>query len=162
MQEPGSGPQPPPYNAPIPEPSGYIPPVISSGVNDSGTGAGAVLPSELKGFSWAAALMTWIWAIGHQFWMGLIVIPVSVVLGLIPIIGFLLNIGLMVFFGVKGNEWAWQHRRWESIEQFRSTQRVWTIWGVVLMVLFILLGLGFGFMAAMLARSNPAAFQPQP
>jgi len=66
--------------------------------------------------------MNWIWAIGMQTWIGL--------LALVPYAGFIMAIVL----GVKGNEWAWQNRKWESVEQFNNVQRVWTIWGVALLL----------------------------
>jgi len=39
---------------------------------------------------------------------------------------------------IKGNEWAWQNRRWKNIEQFWDTQNVWINGGLVLIVLNIL------------------------
>ena len=32
--------------------------------------------------------------------------------------------------GFKGNEWAWQNRRWDNVQQFKDVQRIWTYWGV--------------------------------
>ena len=29
----------------------------------------------------------------------------------------------------KGNEWAWQNKRWESVEHFKRVQHIWTMWG---------------------------------
>ncbi|HET6457092.1 MAG TPA: hypothetical protein VFI02_22055, partial [Armatimonadota bacterium] len=36
---------------------------------------------------------------------------------------------------VKGSEWAWQNRRWESVEQFKKVQRTWVIWAWVLLAI---------------------------
>ena len=66
---------------------------------------------------------------------------------------FILIIGLamQIWFGIKGNRWAWQNKRWESIEAFHKTQRIWAIVGVVLNVgLF-----GLGFVGAILALTLP-------
>jgi hypothetical protein len=191
MQEPGSQQQPqtpPPYSAfdpvppaqgsysaatgaPIPAPTGdplYVA-AAYTGANDSGTGPTAVLPAELQGFNWGACLLTWIWSIGMQFWLGLISLPVGLAVGSIPFIGFFLNIGIMVFFGMKGNEWAWQNRKWDSAEQFRATQRVWAIWGVCLFVVIVLLTvIAFALLGAAIlqgARNMPQtnpAFQTVP
>lgn len=143
MQEPGTGqsqqPNQPSYNSPIPEPSGYIPPVVSSGVNDSGTGAGAVLPAELKYFNWGSFFFTWIWSIAHRFWLGLLALPLGFVLGLIPLIGPATGIAISIVFGIKGNEWAWQNRRWDSTDHFRKTQRVWGWWALGVFILVLLL-----------------------
>ncbi len=102
---------------------GVTPPAPPTGApaamgNTSGT-PGAVLPPELQGWSWAGFLMSWIWSIAHSAWLGLV---------LCLLVGGIGNI----VQGIKGNEWAWQGRKWESIEQFKATERVWTIWGVVL------------------------------
>lgn len=116
MQSPNE----PSYQAPIPEPTGYSPqaPHMQGGLNDSGTGPSAVLPAELQGFNVGAFLMNWIWAIAHQTWIGL--------LALIPCVGLIFAIML----GIKGNEYAWQNRKWESVEQFKATQKVWMYWGI--------------------------------
>ena len=109
------------------EQRGVTPPAPRGFVNDSGQ-RGAQLPPELQGWSWAGFLMGWIWAIRHRAWMGL-----AVCLGL-PGIGSIIQ-------GVKGNEWAWQGRRWDGIQQFRDTQRVWVRVGMYLLpikVLFVL------------------------
>jgi hypothetical protein len=34
--------------------------------------------------------------------------------------------------GAKGSRWAWRNGRWDSIEHFKRTQRLWAIWGVVI------------------------------
>lgn len=116
--------QPPSVPPPaVPPPAGITPPpVASSGgfVNNSGQGPGTPVPPEIQGWSWAGFLMSWIWSIAHSAWLGLVLCL------LLGIIGNIVQ-------GVKGNEWAWQNRRWESIEQFKATQRVWVIWGLVLL-----------------------------
>jgi len=118
-------------------------------VNNSGQGPGTTVPAEVRGWSWAAFLMNWIWAIPHRAWLGL-----GLSLG-----GGLGDWGLWYLFhlhwsplsliawivcGIKGNEWAWQNRRWESTQEFRDTQRVWVQWWLALFVL----GLAMMFMVA--------------
>jgi hypothetical protein len=29
-------------------------------------------------------------------------------------------------------EWAWQNKRWDSLEHFNRVQKKWSVWGVVL------------------------------
>ena len=117
-----------PVAPPIPAPGApvYHPLNAVSLGNNSGMGAQSVLPNELRGFNWGALIMNWIWAIGHSTWLGLLVF--------VPYIGFIVAIVL----GFKGNEWAWQNRKWVSIEEFKATQRIWMMWGVGLTVLGIL------------------------
>jgi len=103
--------------------------------NTSGT-LGPV-PEEIKGWNWGAFWLNWIWAIGNQVWVGLLALVIGIIMAII--------------LGVKGNEWAWQNRRFESVEQFKQVQRTWSYWGwgyavfcilitVVIVVLSAILG----------------------
>lgn len=101
----------------------------SDGKNSSGM-HGSVPLEIMGGWNWGAFLLGWIWGIGHSVWIAL--------LGLIvpwPIMAIIL--------GIKGNEWAWQSRRFESIDHFREVQRKWTIWGVIITVIgsFVIAGI---------------------
>lgn len=99
--------------------------------NNSSTGEQAQVPDEIVGkFNWGAFLLTWIWGIGNRSWITLISLAVSFV----PVIGGLAYIGLSIWFGYKGNEWAWQNKQWDSIEQFNKVQRTWAILGAILSV----------------------------
>jgi hypothetical protein len=100
----------------------------------SGLGALSMLPAELKGWNWGAFLLTWIWGIGHNVWIALVALG-----GLIPYVGWVISIVMAIVLGVRGNEWAWQNKKWDSIEQFRKTQRTWMWWGVSMLVLQLLL-----------------------
>ena len=104
----------------------------SLSTNTSGQGQSAVVPDELKGWNWGAFLLTWIWGISNEVWLALIaLIP-------IPIIG----LAVAIVLGVKGNEWAWRSKKWDSIEHFRRTQRIWLIWGIVALFLPFILIIG--------------------
>lgn len=123
--------------APIPEPTGYTnAPNAYSGVNDSGTGPTAVLPPELRGFNVGALLMNWLWAVNHKTWIGL--------LALIPCVGIVFAIML----GINGNEHAWQNRKWDSIEQFKATQKAWMIWGIAIVAISLIIQVISGIMGA--------------
>jgi hypothetical protein len=56
----------------------------------------------------------------------------------IPIIG----LAVAIVLGIKGNEWAWRSKKWDSIEHFRRTQRIWLIWGIVALFLPFILIIG--------------------
>ncbi len=90
--------------------------------NTSGQGKFASVPREIQGWNWGAFLLNWLWSVDNKVWIGL--------LTLIPYVGFIMGIML----GAKGNEWAWQNKKWESIEHFKRTQATWTKWGVVLFI----------------------------
>ncbi|HEX7364133.1 MAG TPA: serine/threonine protein kinase, partial [Dehalococcoidia bacterium] len=79
-------------------------------VNTSGQGflTGDV-PTEIKEWNWGAFFLTWIWGIGNRVWLAFIA------LAPLPFVGLAMGILL----GIKGNEWAWQCQKWDSVEQFR-------------------------------------------
>ncbi len=105
--------------------------------NTSGQGSLAVIPREIGGWNWGAFLLNWIWAIGNSVWIGL--------LALVPYAGFIMAIVL----GVKGNEWAWRYKRWDSVEHFKRTQSTWAKWGLGILlgsiVFAILIGIAVAF-----------------
>ncbi|MHB0999655.1 MAG: hypothetical protein ACYC27_10445 [Armatimonadota bacterium] len=107
--------------------------------NTSGQGANAVVPEEIKGWNWAAFLMNGFWAIGHKTWIGLI--------SFVPYAGFI----MAIILGIKGSEWAWQNRQFESVEQFKKVQKIWTYWGIGLFVVSIIVGLISGILGGMMA-----------
>ena len=100
--------------------------------NTSGTGFSAAVPTEIRGLNWGAFCIPLLWGIFNKVW--------PAVLSLVPIVGFVMSFILLV----KGNEWAWQSRRWDSIEQFKSTQRKWMYWGIAASLAPFVLILGIG------------------
>ena len=102
---------------------------MHAGINTSGMGKGHPLPAGVKGWSWGAFLLNWIWAIGNRTWIGL--------LSLLPYIGFIFSVTL----GIKGREWAWQNKRWDSLEHFNRVQEKWSVWGLVLVLGVAVLGI---------------------
>jgi len=90
--------------------------------NSSGGGPGVDVPGEVSGWCWGGFFLGWIWAVFNRTWIGL--------LGLIPIA----NIPVAVLLGIKGRQWAWQNRNWESVEHFNRVQRRWSIAGSILTV----------------------------
>jgi hypothetical protein len=105
---------------------------VTTPSNTSGQGSSALLPPELQGWNWGAFLLTWIWGIGNQVWLAL--------LALIPVP--FARLAVAVVLGIKGNEWAWQSKKWESIEHFRQIQRIWMIWGIIALLLPVFLIIG--------------------
>jgi hypothetical protein len=80
------------------------------------------IPPEIDRWNWGAFLLNWIWGIGNNTFIAL--------LALIPFVGFV----MLFVLGAKGSRWAWQNRRWQSVEQFKRVQRLWAIWGVVIWI----------------------------
>lgn len=86
------------------------------------------LPKEIRRFNWGAFLLNWIWGVMHKKYITLLILPASI----IPFIG---PLALAIWFGFKGNEWAWESKEWENVEQFNEVQTNWVrIW----LILFIL------------------------
>jgi hypothetical protein len=103
--------------------------------NTSGQKGEAVVPDAIKGLNWGAFLLNWIWGIGNRTWFGLA--------ALLPVVGWIVPFFLLI----KGNEWAWRNKRWDSVEHFRWVQRRWAQWGVGLLLAGLILG-GIGYFAA--------------
>lgn len=99
---------------------------FSEDQNTSGMGKNAVIPEGVKGWSWGAFMFNWIWAIGNNTWIGL--------LALIPYVGFVVSIIL----GIKGREWAWQNKRWDSLAHFQRVQRRWSLWSLIFVAIAVI------------------------
>ena len=82
-------------------------------------------PKELKRFNWGAFLMNWIWGIMHNKYVTLWYFPANI----IPVIGPLL---ISIWFGIKGNEWAWEYKVWKDREEFNRSQQSWVkLWFIL-------------------------------
>ncbi len=46
---------------------------------------------------------------------------------LIPYLNFITAPIMMVLLGINGNKWAWQYKKWKSIEHFKTIQKKWTL-----------------------------------
>ncbi|PIG92591.1 serine/threonine-protein kinase [Gloeocapsopsis sp. IPPAS B-1203] len=96
--------------------------VSTTVVNNSGKGGlfdtSICVPEEIQGWNWGAFLLAPFWLISNGVWIGF--------LSWVPVLGFWMAIAL----GVKGNEWAWKSRRWQSIEHFQQHQKRWAIAGI--------------------------------
>ena len=100
-------------------------------INNSGQGANSVVYDIIaKDFNWGAFFFNWIWGVCNNTYIPLLIFPLAL-LAFIPIIGLIVPLGFCIWLGLKGNEWAWQNKRWASIEKFHSVQKKWAI-GVVI------------------------------
>ncbi|MBV8036597.1 cytochrome c oxidase assembly factor Coa1 family protein [Roseateles sp.] len=95
--------------------------------NTSGHGPASQVPPGIRRWNWGAFLLNWIWGIGNNAPLALLVF--------VPFFGLI----WMFVVGAKGNEWAWRNKRWESEAQFQAMQRRWAKWGVVTLVAGIVL-----------------------
>lgn len=119
-------------------------PNFGDSANTSGQ-PGAQLPAELQGVNIGAFFLNWIWAIAHNYWLGL--------LCFVPCVGFIMQFYLLF----KGNEIAWQNRRFDSVAQFREVQHKWMLWGVGITVVSCVL---YGIFTAIAIATGGVAPQP--
>ena len=97
--------------------------------------------NSLNQFNWGAFFFIWIWGIFNRVYITLIFIPIVVILSLIgvpDIINSLVSLGLMIWFGIRGNEWAYENKDWSSLEDFHRVQRIWVKAWFIFIILFII------------------------
>lgn len=121
------------------------PPPKPKEINDSGMGDRCnQVPFEIKEkWNWGAFLMPVLWGLSNHVYQALWCF--------LPVIGFFYSF----YLGSHGNEFAWKHRYWESVEEFRRVQRKWAFWAVGVNVAILALYIG------MAISSNRAAKQAE-
>lgn len=123
---------------------------VTAQENTSGLGSSTIVPKEVLEWNWGAFFFGWIWAIGNKAW-------IAVFLGLFAwisyivatqfgseLVGVLIYVGMGVVLALKGSEWAWQNKSWDSIEHFKRTQRTWRNWGIVFTIVSFIIGFIIG------------------
>ena len=100
------------------------------------------LPKEYKIFNWGAFLTTWIWGLCNKSYLTFLIFAGSII-AIIPFIGWFVPLGLQIWFGIKGNEWAWQNNEWESLEQFNENQRKWAKWSAIVVGILTVISIIF-------------------
>ena len=88
---------------------------------------GDAFPKQINKFNWGACILTPVWGIFNNTPIACLII----LIGLIPYIGWILGIIFSLYCGIKGNEWAWQNKQWQSMEHFHAVQKNWAIAGIV-------------------------------
>lgn len=117
--------------------------------NTSGQGSTAFVPENIaKRFNWGAFFFTFIWL----FWYGQIGFGIlSLILYIISHFSILLalfSLGFSIFFGIKGNAWAWQERHYDSFDEFHKVQRKWATVGVFICCIIFILGFIMGILGS--------------
>lgn len=111
--------------------------------NTSGQGKGAEIPEGVKGWSWGAFLLNWIWGVGNNTFIALLM--------LIPFVGI-----VMIFvLGFKGREWAWRNKLWLDVDHFNRVQKKWSI--AALLIVVVILPMLFSVPFLLLKNSEPYA-----
>ena len=128
--------------------------------NNSGQGENIAVPENVSDkFNWGAFLLTWIWGLGNKTYITLLIL-LTIVLAFIPLMNLVAGIAqlaLSIWFGIKGNEWAWKNKKFASVEAFHEYQKKWAIAGTILAVLVILFVILITFIVIVAAVSGVAA-----
>lgn len=90
-------------------------------------------PDEIQKFNWGAFLLNWIWCLMNKQYKYTVF---YFLVHLIPILG---PLAMAICFGIKGNEWAWKAKTWDSVEQFNEAQKFWVRLWFVLTILGIII-----------------------
>ncbi|MBQ8886255.1 MAG: hypothetical protein IJY61_00960 [Candidatus Gastranaerophilales bacterium] len=95
-------------------------------INNSGRGNQPIIKLVSDKFNWGAFFLSWVWGLNYGKNITLLMIPAF----FIPPVALLLSI----WFGVKGNTWAWQHTRYKGIQEFHKIQKRWAKLGTFVFV----------------------------
>jgi len=82
------------------------------------------IPESIKGWNWGAFFLHGIWGLANKTYVAL--------LAFVPVV----NVPIMIFLGIKGNELAWKYKKWDSVEHFKAVQRNWNIAGMIAFAIY--------------------------
>lgn len=125
------------------------PPPKPKEINDSGMGDRCnQVPFEIKEkWNWGAFLMPVLWGLSNHVYQALWCF--------LPVIGFFYSF----YLGSHGNEFAWKHRYWESVEEFRRVQRKWAFWAVGVNVAILALYIGMAISSSRAAKQAELIYE---
>jgi len=105
--------------------------------------------SAPDGVNWGGFLLPFFWSFAHKAWLWMAIsffcLPVAA-----------------VYLLIAGNKVAWENRQFASLDEFKKVQKAWTIWGLIIVPVGIVVGIII-FSAAvrgMLAMSRHASVVP--
>ena len=140
---------------PVAPPLSPVAPIASPTVPRSSPniGGGRIheIPPSNEKFSIGAFALPLFWCYsngqGSRFW------PIFWT-GFIPCVGGLVSLYLTIQLAGEANSLAWVSREWDSVEHFEKTQRVWTIVGWVMILLYV----GLFFSSFLLGMNEPTSY----
>ncbi len=88
------------------------------------------IPDEIRDWNWGAAAFTGYWLAYYSSWKSLLIIPLMI----IPYV----NIIVAIIFGMSGNQWAWQSKKWANVEEFNNAQRKSSFWAILTFILLFI------------------------
>jgi hypothetical protein len=101
----------------------------------------SAVPAEVSArFNWGACLITGIWCIRHGVWK-MLFISIAIPL-MASILALVLHLNwwcllatvliLSIYFGFKGNSWAWRKGNFASATEFLRAQKLWGVAGLAI------------------------------
>lgn len=142
-----------------PTPSGMASPMGNAGTPFPGTqgtyaqyprtfgSSSDVLPEEVKKrFNWGAFFFSWIWGLNHKQ----PILLLALLFGCIPYLGVIAVLGMQIWAGLNGNQWAWQSGRFSTVDDMENCQVIWAKWALGVLIAYIViivLAIAFPMMA---------------
>ena len=101
---------------------------------------GELPKDEVAKFNWGAFFGTWIWGLFNKSYKTLFMLLLWFTPAAIP---------FAIICGIKGNEWAYKNKKYESVDKLHKSQAkqaiIWTIfWPLISIMISVLLGLFTG------------------
>lgn len=124
------------------------PPVSGTNIQQKQTSENVINltePQNLKSFNWGALMLNWIWSIGNNTWIGLLVL-LPLLANFIPTTNEsiqlfnIVSLVMSIVLGMYGNRWAWKNKKWKSVEHFQKTQKSWSKAAFTLIIIGLIIG----------------------
>ncbi len=114
------------------------------------------------GWNWGGFLIPYLWLLGHgQIGVALLLMA-SASIPFVAVLHLLLYPMVGIYLGLNGYELAWKHSPYHSVEQLRERERSWTLWGAVVVALFLVAVLMVFAFWAVIATGMREALQDLP
>ncbi len=101
------------------------------------------LPAELeRAWNWGAFWLSFLWGLNHRAYQTLVVFFLAIIgyslwlallirndggtaAWMVLLLSWIVGLPFSVWYGIRGNAWAWKNREFESVEHFKKVQSVW-------------------------------------
>ena len=109
--------------------------------NEELRGKNINIDMELKSFNWGAFGLGWFWGLFngafHKTFFPWLIICILSVISAPDFIVYCAAILLMIYYGFKGNIWAWNGLRSNDIIRFKKIQKIWASVTIVIYIAII-------------------------